>query len=373
MLSKMDGQWIGRADGDVPGTAVVEIDDFGPTLDLIAYLFPDDISLPGTAVRLKPRDRGPVFELLHAPLIPVDPAAGFWLTRPILAEQYPGVTLSEYGDVRLEVHGDGRLSFSFKTEITSGGGTLLKSRADQPSELVPSASIKSWDKFKETVWSVEPNRFFYRGQSDRRRLRTSFHRTCRKNLAIYRDVDVDELRRALSSRLKHVFDRREPSQTGAFYNLLQHHGYPTPLLDWTLSPFVAAYFAFNPKVDRREERDCVRIFTFDAKAWREDYLQSSATAYARPHFSIIELLAIENPRMVPQQATATITNIDDIETYLIARGVERGKQYITPIDLPISDRQQALSDLNLMGINAGALFPGLDGACEALRYKNFGA
>lgn len=368
-----EGQWIGRAEGDVPGTAVLEIDDFGPTLNAIAYLFPDDPDLPGTAARMVINDRGPSIHLTGVNLVPLNPALGVWLTREQMTEMYAGVSMSDVGDLRFDRQADGNISFAYNTALTKGFGTLNRSKAGEVSALTPNKEVISWEQFKSSVWSVEPNRFFYRGQAEQRRLRTSFHRTCRKNLAQYRDVDVDELRRALSSRLRHVFDPRDPIQTGAFYNLLQHHGYPTPLLDWSLSPFVAAYFAFSARADRRPPTDCVRIFIFDAKSWKADYRQFTSTAYGTPHFSIIDLLAIENPRMVPQQATATLTNIDDIESYLVDRGTQMGKSYLLAVDLPVSDRQQALSDLNLMGINAGALFPGLDGACEALRYKNFGA
>ncbi len=75
--------------------------------------------------------------------------------------------------------------------------------------------------------------------------------------------------------------------------------------------------------------------------------------------------------MVPQQAKATLTNIDDIESYIVAMGVLNKKEYLMAVDLPLADRAQALSDLNLMGINAGSLFPGIDGTCEAMRYRNF--
>lgn len=373
MIKSMDGQWHGRAEGDVPGNVVVEVDDFGPTLDIIAYLFPDEPGVPATAVRLKPQGRGPRFESNGARVTPVDHRLGIWLHPQDVEKHFPGAQAPSHADVSLEIHDDGSLTFSYGSDISKGFGTLQRSIADQPSALLPSHTITTWERFKTTAFTVESNRFFYRGQSDRWRLRTSFHRTRRKNLAQYRDNDVDELRRNLSSRLRHVFDPRDSLQTGAFFNLLQHHGYPTPLLDWSLSPFVAAYFAFSPKVAHRKEDDCVRLFAFDAMAWKADHPQFSLTAYAAPHFSIIDLLAIENPRMVPQQARATLTNVDDIETYLINAGKPLGHTYLYAIDLPISDRQQALSDLDLMGINAGALFPGVDGACEALRYKNFGA
>lgn len=47
----------------------------------------------------------------------------------------------------------------------------------------------------------------------------------------------------------------------AYMAYLRHHGFPSPLLDWTLSPFIAAYFAFRD--DRvASNGDQVAIFAF---------------------------------------------------------------------------------------------------------------
>lgn len=47
------------------------------------------------------------------------------------------------------------------------------------------------------------------------------------------------------------------------------------------------------------------------------------------------------------------------------------KKYLEAFDLAASDRDYIMKELALMGVTAGALFPGLDGACESLKERNF--
>jgi len=75
--------------------------------------------------------------------------------------------------------------------------------------------------------------------------------------------------------------------------------------------------------------------------------------------------------MIPQQAASTITNIDSIEEYIQSLETISKKTYLSAIDLPIHERRQAVRELSYMGITAGSLFPGLDGACEELKERNF--
>jgi hypothetical protein len=149
---------------------------------------------------------------------------------------------------------------------------------------------------------------------------------------------------------------------------------PPALLDWTRSAFVGAYFAFrkiknSAAIDAGPE-DKVRIFVFDSERWSQ-LRQIRKLAPAPPHVSLLDALAIENTRMIPQQALSTITNVDDIESYI--QGTEQaGKtRYLRVIDLPIRERPTAMNDLRQMGITAGSMFPGLDGACEALKEQYF--
>jgi len=74
---------------------------------------------------------------------------------------------------------------------------------------------------------------------------------------------------------------------------------------------------------------------------------------------------------VPQQSVTTVTNIDDIESYILERESESKTRYIEAIDIPAKEREEAMRDLRFMGITAGSMFPGIDGVCEELRENNF--
>jgi FRG domain len=187
--------------------------------------------------------------------------------------------------------------------------------------------------------------------------------------------DIRYLHRHLSARTKHFFRVNEPDENGAFVNMVRHHGYPTPLLDWTHSPYVAAFFAYYriKKEDAASagDKDVVRIHKFDQEQWKLDFTQFPLLELPSLHFSIIEFIAIENDRMVPQQAASTVTNIDDVEFYMKTVESTKKKNYLSAIDLPARLRNDVMRELSVMGITAGSMFPGLDGACEELAERNF--
>ncbi|MEJ0012295.1 MAG: FRG domain-containing protein [Bauldia sp.] len=368
----MQGQWIGKYQGSNSGTAVVDLDDFGDHLEGNAYVFDDDPKLPGTLAFVRTVDQSPK-QTLELRLTPLHPFTGDILPREQLPEIAPGVFHPETATATFEIKGN-TLIVSWTTSVgTTGVAALAKSRSAEPSDYAPEDSVKSWDQFKAHASSIEPERFVFRGQGTTHRLRTAFHRSKRKDLIRFMNQDIPTLHQILSARTKHLFNLNDPQHNAAFYNLVQHHGYPTPLLDWTRSPFVAAYFAFRTdRVPRDANDETVRVFMFDSTAWRNDFNQILKVTFARPHFSLLHALAIENDRAIPQQALSSVTNLDDIESYIRQREAENQKRYLRVFDIPRAEREAVLRDLRMMGITAGSMFPGFDGACEEIRTRLFG-
>jgi hypothetical protein len=124
------------------------------------------------------------------------------------------------------------------------------------------------------------------------------------------------------------------------------------------------------KENARKADESVRIHILDQMQWKRDNAQILLHLFPGINLSIGEFIAIENERMIPQQAVSTLSNVDDIESYIRSRESDDNK-YHSAVDLPVVERDRAMEDLSYMGITAGSLFPGLDGTCEELRERNF--
>ncbi|WP_413612754.1 FRG domain-containing protein [Bdellovibrio sp. HCB-110] len=369
----MNGQWIGSYAGSSAGSIILNLDDRGTHFEGHAYAFEENNERPSTYASIITPGKGQMLEF-EALILPIDPISGDLVDWKDIAHLYPGTIFGKKVAIKLE-YKNSVLEFEWRTDIGSNGiATLHKSESDKPTEYSPIAEVQTWDQFKSFVSSLEYRRFIFRGQEEAKRLRTSFHRTGRADLFFYINNDIPALYRHLSQRTKFIFNLDIPDQNGAFMNLAQHHGYPTPLLDWSYSPFVSAYFAYknikSSHADQAGDDQKVRIFMFDQKSWRKEYNQLKKLS-SWPHFSLLEFIAIENERMIPQQSISSVTNLDDIETYIRAKEKEKGQQFLKIIDLPLKERTRVMRELAVMGITAGSLFPGLDGACEEIRERFF--
>ena len=365
----MKGQWLGTFKGSRSGSITLNLDEGPEEYSGYAHLIDDSGKLPPVFAIL--RSKGKTNPLsLEASTVPVHGATHATLTPAELERDFPGFTFSKTAKVKGEL--DGRyLKVEWTTDIgTTGNAALTGGTAEDKSSY--KAEAISWTKFKAKMDSYPARKFIFRGQEKAWKLRTSFHRTGRADVFKFEFGDIPALHRVLSSRTKHIYNLSDAEQNGAFYHLVQHHGYPTPLLDWSYSPFVAAFCAYrkiSPDLDAGKSK--VRVFMFDHIKWHKDWERIQTLRTYKLHLSVLDFTAIDNDRMIPQQALSCVTNIDDIEKYIRRKEDEKKTSYLKVFDLPASERKQAMMDLSVMGITAGSMFPGLDGMCEELKERLF--
>jgi hypothetical protein len=367
----LNGQWIGKYSGTNAGGIVADFDKSKNGCSGVVFAYANDQTLPRSCAYVDiPSDQ--VRVSLRGALHSVERGTGKVLTKEELAARFPTVVFPDFADTDWVIGSD-VISLNWRTNIgTNGTAELIKSFGPKISTLAPIAEIKTWNEFKEHVLALEPWQFAFRGQRDSKwRLRTSFHRTGRASLVQFMNQDIRSLHRHLSGLTSHHFDLDHPLDYAAFLNLLQHHGYPTPILDWTESPFVAAYFAFSELPKTVDEDQKVRILVANSRAWNAKYERAQNLMPGFLHITFLEPLATNNARVVPQQSISLVTNIDDLETYIREYEKRDGTTYLYAIDLPAHERRTVMRELALMGITAGALFPGLDGACRQLRERFF--
>lgn len=259
-------------------------------------------------------------------------------------------------------------------------------------------NLSKWSEFKELA-DHSRLEWIYRGQGKSEwKIGSSLERS-----EFYGPIErIDSIEHQLVEEFKRSFNNYSlgestPTNLVEWLALIQHFGSPTRLVDFTRSPYVAAYFAFEEEyVDNKYVSvwivDHVRfyqraIYYLEKKGIPANYFkqQIKTEPYVFSDLLLQHLFDLQNLDCVIPLVPYSVNS-----RYLLQQSIflapcniaksfldqleflgEAGHEAVLKINLPARLRNEVLRDLDKMNINRASLFPGLDGFAKTvnLRYS----
>ena len=257
--------------------------------------------------------------------------------------------------------------------------------------------LNNWETFEEKLKIIEnehikkgySDKFLYRGQGNHiHSLKTTLERNGRECLSLkeyhhlifmvrpqiesFTRVNWDVLLNPydfndlLKKSSYWVFHSREFQSAYSYMTYLRHYGFPSPLLDWTRSPYVAAFFAF------RNASNCGEKVSIYVYSEMPSGLKSSSPN--EPHICKLGPYVKTDRRHFVQQSQYTICVVNDNE-WRYAPHEEAfahpnpNQDVLWKINIPFSERLKVLKILDGYNINALSLLGSDESLMETMALR----
>jgi len=256
----------------------------------------------------------------------------------------------------------------------------------------PETKVESFEDFVHHLSGAMPSTssgnqlYWFRGQkSSGWPLESSLAR-CLRTLRISGNAALGVETEALSvfKSQAHLFVRQEllakVFTTPCWWAVMQHHGAPTRLLDWSRSPYVASYFAVQWSENESPGvvwAFCKNILSqklaatvgqppgFDEKTAPVWYDKKLRQLNGKEIIMPLEFSYITSERIVAQQGCFTMCfRVDAGHDCLIGQVLPK---YVRKFIIPHKLKPEFLLRLREMNIAGSTLFPGIDGLGQSVR------
>lgn len=258
--------------------------------------------------------------------------------------------------------------------------------------------VEPWDAFIERIkeLSTSSDKWVYRGHTEDYELSTSLERAQK-----YFDIkgsDLPGIEEQLIRNFRRRFqgERDEDLNKDKLYciSLMQHHGAPTRLLDFTWSPYIGVFFALesskNPPYKPKDMPVlwCIHIDWIESEVkkivdnkllggrWCDEKRNDETFVPMYMNKRRKQFVYLENPirlntRLVIQQgiflcpgdiSCSFEDNLKSLKGWYDKKNVVK-----ISFDFTKQERKIALQELNRMNINQASLFPGLDGYSRSMK------
>jgi hypothetical protein len=282
---------------------------------------------------------------------------------------------------------------------TVGRGTIMSSNKGIE-EIGSEATPLSWGDFKKSIKAdIADNKklagsglmhsdWIYRGQSNSDWvLQTSLERYVRDELGTpptripVRDyyIKLSAIVPAINSLTNNKFEDFNPIKLD-YSGICQvpecellcyarHHGFPTPLLDWTESYYVAAFFAFSGA--KKGQKENISIYAY--KHWNGT---ARGGWVAEPNIEQLGGYIQTHPRHYAQQSNYTVCRVQTGGAVYFANHEDAlssnpDNQRLKKFIINAAEKEKVLEELYAMNINEHTLLGDEGALVRTLAYKAF--